>query len=465
MNNKEALNKLALGRGYVLSRAEYIASTLLELTPIIVDAPGVTMGITPGLVLYVGGRWFLSDPEVRTDEITGGCLYHECEHVLRGFDRLKALPKPDLANVAADEAINYNLREESWDLPSWVCYPERYGHPPALTMEQYYALLEQQLDAAKQSLQQFMDEAAGGSGEGHGSSGNAPDGDEQGKGNSPGNNQGNNDDSSDGQQGGWQKKIGGGVCGSGAGNAVNEQLEKELDSSLGKGEAEVDAIRRTTLDDIQKYMDVHGRGSVPGRFKQLIETRIQPPLVDWKRELRKTLRYSHDVVAGARNYSMRRPSIGGALTGVCTSGLVDSEVRVCIVEDTSLSMGTSQLQDARNEGYHVLKKLGVRTAWHIQADTRIQHVGKVNIRRLPAVPFSGRGGTDFRPVFEELKKLHPRPNLVVFYTDGDGPAPIKPPSGIQVVWCIVRTPYARKPAHWGKVVVCDKLQTLKDPIQ
>lgn len=463
----DALNKLALGRGYVLSRADYIAGTLLEMTPIIVSAPSITMGITRGLVLYVNGEWILKDPEMQSDEVTGGCLYHECEHPLRGMDRLEALPNKSLANIAGDEGINFNLREERWQLPSWVVYPESFNHPGNLTLEQYYALLEKQQDAAKKNLDQFMDDCMNGQkpppvdgdadsegkkGKGKSKKGGGKDQDHQ----QPGGGSG-------GQGKGWQKKVGAGYCGSGGGNTDNSQLEQDLDAAYGKCEAEVEAVRQSTLDDIEQHMQQFGCGSIPGRFNQILEARIQPPRVDWKRELRKALRYSCTIISGARNYSMRRPSIGGALAGVCSSGLVDNEVRVALIEDTSLSMGTPQLQESRSEGYHVLKKLGLREAWHIQADSVVQKVQKIKLRQMPHVSFAGRGGTNFIPVFEELMKMRPRPNLAVFFTDGDGPAPPKPPPGIQTVWCIVRTPHARRPAWWGKVVVCDKSQELHEP--
>ena len=473
MTKKEALSKLALGRGYVLSRAEYIASTLLEMTPVIVSNPEITMGITRGLVLYVNGNWLLSDPEMSTDEVTGACLYHECEHPLRGLDRLEALPNKELANIAGDEAINEDLRSEKWSLPSWVVYPEKFDHPHGLTMEQYYELLIQQLDKAQGGLQAFMDDRMGGDkseDKGSGQNGGQNGEKDQGKGSgstdkNPGQGGGQGSGQDKGPGSGWQKKVGAGACGSAGGNAVVSQVEEELDSQYGRSDVEVDAVRRYTLDQIEEHMQQFGRGSVPGRFEQLLKTRIKKPDVDWRKELKHVIRHSADViVSGSMDYSMRRPSIGGALMGVVSAGLVEREVVACIAEDTSLSMGTPQLVQARNEGYHLLKKLGLQSAWHIQADTTVQKVQRVKLRQLPNITFAGRGGTNFIPVFEKIAKLRPRPNLLVYYTDGDGPAPAKPPPGIAVVWCIVRTAHARRPAKWGHVVVCDKNQELQPPL-
>ena len=124
---KQALARLACGRLSAMKKADYYASTLLEMSVEVVDVPNVpnvTMGVTRGLVLYVNGQWLLTDPEVQDDAVVGGCLIHECEHPLRGLDRLDVLPNKVQANIAGDEAINWNLREEGWPLPSWVIYPK-----------------------------------------------------------------------------------------------------------------------------------------------------------------------------------------------------------------------------------------------------------------------------------------------------------------------------------------------------
>ena len=455
---KEALNQLSLGRGYVLNRAPYISHMLLNLTPYIVDnkiktADGqrITMGVTSGMVLYVNGEWLMTDPEVapdplgKNDEVVGACLYHECEHILRGMYRLDALPNKELANIAGDEAINFNLREEGWNLPSWVVYPEKFGHPPGLTLEQYYRLLSEQVANSNKTLEQFMNGCmSGGSGVKSTSSGS-----------------GGTDKAS-----GWQKKVGAGVCGSAGGSSISKELEKELDSVEGKSSVEVDATRRVTLDKIEEHMEQKGRGTMPGRFHDLLKTRLKKPDVDWRRELRRALlRATGRDIAGAMDYSGMHPSIGGALVGVHTSGLIDREVRICIIEDTSGSMGSSQLQQARNEGYHLLKRIGLQEAWLIQADVTVHRSQRVRLRTLPSIAFSGRGGTDFRLALKAAAALRPRPNLVVYFTDGDGVSPTKPPSGITVIWCVVRTPRARRPASWGRVVVCDSSQELMEPYE
>ncbi len=66
----------------------------------------------------------------------------------------------------------------------------------------------------------------------------------------------------------------------------------------------------------------------------------------------------------------------------------------------------------------------------------------------------GGGGTNFIPVFEELKKLRRPPEVLVFATDGCGPAPQVQPPGMSVIWLGIG-PYKQKPCEWGIYIEVD----------
>jgi len=426
------LHRLALARAAILEKTEYVAETLLNLTPVVVNTPGVTMGITKHLVLYVGADFVLRSPYVDTDAKMAGLVRHELEHPLRGIDRLEALPDLELANDAGDRAINYDLREEGEELPDCGIYPEDVGLPGGKNLEWYYDKLQKMCAEQKITISQLRAKAAEKKGKGEG-----------------------------------QPQIGvaQGTCGGGGGHASNAELEAELDAQYGKSPAEVEAIRRKTLEDIEQYIEAHGRGSVPGRYHELIKTKIKPPDVNWRQKFRQVARRSSGAIrAGARDYSMQRPSMTGMFTGALLSGLVDRPIVAAVVVDTSGSMGPDQLQDAHNESFHIAKKITSDKIWLLHVDVDVHYCQQVRAAQIPNLGFHGRGGTDFRIAFEKLVKLRPRPNLVIYITDGDGVAPAAPPRGMDVIWCVVRTPWARKPANWGHIVVCEKNQALKPPI-
>lgn len=418
----KTLHKIALGRAAVLEKAPYVADTLLSLSPVVVEHG--TMAVTRGLVLYANPDWVLRSGDVDSDQRMAAILRHEIEHPLRGFDRLEALPDHDLANLAGDLAINWDLREEGWDLPPCGQFPEKFDLPGGKTLEWYYDQLQKKRDKDPNAL-------------------------------------GQPDDGSSGKPIGVTQ----GSCGSCGGHAEDSEVEAQLDAEHGKSEAEVEAIRRQTLETIEQHIQAHGRGSVPGRYEELIKTRIKPPEVNWRQKLHRVTRRCNSIIqTGGRDYSIRRPSMMGMFTGAVLSGLVDYPVETAVIEDTSLSMGAPQLESAHNESFHAVKRLGVEKIWFIQADTQVQRCERISPRRIPHLSFKGRGGTDFRRVLDYVQKLKPRPNLVIYLTDGDGVAPKRAPRGMEVIWCIVRTSHARRPALWGHVVVCDSNQALAEPV-
>lgn len=451
------LHRLALARAAVLEKAEYVAETLLNLTPVVIhDRPEVTMGVTKQLVLYVGLDFILHSPYVKTDAKMAGLLRHEVEHPLRGLDRVEAMPDPALANDAGDRAINFDLREEGWELPDCGLFPEQAGLPGGKHLEWYYDQLQKKCEEMKMSLPQLQQHLQ-----------QQQDEKEKGKGKGRGQGKDQEKDPSEESEGGHAHGPGvaSGSCGGCGGQPIDAALEAELDEKYGKSAAEVEAIRRKTLEDIEHHIAVHGRGSVPGRFEELIKTKIRPPDVNWRQKLRQIARRTSSLIqSGGRDYSIRRPSMTGMFTGAVLSGLVDHPIIASIVVDTSGSMGEKQLMDAHNESFHIAKKIATDRVWLLHVDTDIHRCEQVRAAQIPTLPFKGRGGTDFRLAFQHLVKLRPRPNLVIYITDGDGIAPRNPPRDMEVIWCVVRTPYARKPAHWGHLVVCDKNQSLKDPV-
>ena len=67
--------------------------------------------------------------------------------------------------------------------------------------------------------------------------------------------------------------------------------------------------------------------------------------------------------------------------------------------------------------------------------------------------FPGGGGTDLRPPFDYVdQKLKTPPQCMLYFTDGCGPAPKKPPE-YPVLWCL--TPGGQAPADWGNSIQID----------
>ena len=63
--------------------------------------------------------------------------------------------------------------------------------------------------------------------------------------------------------------------------------------------------------------------------------------------------------------------------------------------------------------------------------------------------FKAGFGTDFTPVFDYIRDHHLTPNILIYFTDGEGPCPeAKPP--YPVLWMLTKG--GKAPVPWGQVV-------------
>lgn len=135
----------------------------------------------------------------------------------------------------------------------------------------------------------------------------------------------------------------------------------------------------------------------------------------------------------------RFPELVGVIPG---QGRFVTKPKVMAVIDTSGSMTAQMLADISAELGIMAGRFDVLI---VECDTAIHAVYPYK----PIKAVHGRGGTDFRPPLAPafLKKY--RPDLVVYFTDGFGPAPSRSPA-VPVVWCI--TEGGQKPVTWGREV-------------
>jgi predicted metal-dependent peptidase len=113
------------------------------------------------------------------------------------------------------------------------------------------------------------------------------------------------------------------------------------------------------------------------------------------------------------------------------------------VIDTSRSMTHRHLEHVLQE-LRQLAKIGSVTVVECDNEIRGTYPLRGRIERL-----AGRGTTDLRPALAPSRLALLRPDVTVYFTDGDGPAPIHAPR-VPVIWCL--TPGGRRPADWGLAV-------------
>lgn len=388
---KKAQQLLMEARVYVMRHAVYFTDTLLGLIPHPEPRVG-TMGVTPGMVLYYNEDFV----EGLTVEEVAAVLWHECNHVLRfSWDRNLG-GDPDRRNIADDLAINSSGRLQKdggspvWKFPKCGVFPENYGLPAGLTAEEYYLRLP---TGAKPQ----------------------------------------------------------GICGGSCGR--NGPLEAEIDAKVGgRTPIEIEGVRQQTAHRIRSH------GLVPGDWSDWANVQLTPSVVAWESVFSNIVRSTlADIQDGDEELSMAHPSRRSLIFAdePMRPGPVGGVVEFVVILDTSASMDMEMIVRCLVEAQHAIVASGAEYAWFLQADSRTQgKAQRIRSRDLSKVEVKGRGGTNFAPAIEEIQTLRPRPAVAVYFTDGEGKAPDRPPPRIKFVWGLIgrRGQQAEAPASWGRVV-------------
>lgn len=425
--------KLQAARLFVLNRAPYHANVLHRLVPVQTD---LTVNGVPTFAVTKHGRllwnpkaierWWKADGP----DACGGVLMHEGFHfLLNHAARAEAVGAntPELRmrwNEAADLSINTMLKAGGWKLPKGALMPDMFGFAEGLTAEAYFALLSAR---PKPPPSKGAQQGAG-----------APQQGQQGQGptNSAGNTPG----------------VGAGACGGCAGNPGPGEPADDGQGAHDVSQVEADSIRRAVAQAVAAAVGA-GRGTLPGELEVLLGT-LKPPRVTWEQHLQRAVRNSLSARRGASDYtrtrfSRRQWGVGVGPGKPLLPAMHAPTPQVVFATDTSGSVSDDNLLRAASEVEGLCRALSAPLEF-IAADTRISSRGVIRSAADLKGLMTGRGGTDFRPVFAQLVK-EGFTGLVVYATDGDGPAPPAAPRGMSVVWLLFGKT-ARVPATWGTVV-------------
>lgn len=407
------------GRIYFRAKCPYFFHGMRSLIPY--ETTRVpTCAITIGGVMLYNPNYFarLTGLQVATR------MWHELHHWLRKSHARLLGVNPRTSNICCDLGINGSGEEEGgWDFGPDGILPSDYGLPNGLTAEEYLARLPENPSLPQKGGQKQKKQQSG-------------DGDE--------------DDQGDGQS----DEPWGGKCGSGAGNPADEAFEAEIDRKLGRSEADKQIIEAQVARDILEHEKTAGK--IPGSWSEWAEARLVTPKVPWTQTFQNVVRQCSGAIrgSGGGDYSIRHPSsrsyIGPA--GPLKPGLVDQELEIMQVIDTSGSMDLMrQIVPALQESQAAILAAGVDDCWFVEIDAAEQSVPRrVRAQDLAKIEIKGRGGTSFIPAFDIAQKLKPKPDILIYHTDGFGPAPRNPPQGIVTIWCLIGQ--STVPAEWGFVV-------------
>lgn len=202
------------------------------------------------------------------------------------------------------------------------------------------------------------------------------------------------------------------------------------DAAINVGPARVPEYLRGAMADLGIGTDPGSDADAPGqRTGQL----------HWRQLLRRYVGQSAAVRSDLRHPARRFPGLVGIVPGRRQLG---GHPHILAVIDTSASMTVDLLEQVSGELARLASDYQITV---VECDTMIQKT----YRYRPLKVVFGRGGTDLRPPLERVFLRKHRADLVVYFTDGIGPAPDKKPA-VPLIWCL--TPGGETPAPWGRTI-------------
>jgi len=303
---------------------------------------------------------------------------HETEHCARAHPWRRGGRDHKRFNVAADLAINSDLRKCGFTLPTGALFPEQYGLPEGKSAEWYYDRVP--ADAGQ-------DQSGGtGSGKGTGQSGVGP----------------------------------------AAGNKP-DPLGEVRDAPTPVDEAApTEAGWQQAV--VQAAAVAAGQGKLPAGLERLVES-AKRSRIDW---VSATIRFAQEVSRG--DYSWTRPNKRYVAHGMYLPALYSTAVGVIAVFiDTSGSVDGVLLEQFQGVMRDVADQVKPRVIRAGYIDAKL-HREDIFERGEPIIfkPCGG-GGTDFRPAFKAVEQWEEQPVCIIYLTDLAGTFPEHDP-GIPTLW-------------------------------
>ena len=222
------------------------------------------------------------------------------------------------------------------------------------------------------------------------------------------------------------------------GGLSDDLMEQNIEASSSEQELKEEILR--AAENHKKI-----KGSLPAFYQRIINE-IKAAKAPWQQifhSLVKQVIYSGNI----RSYA--HPKSWAWIYGMALPGESSyKRPNICIIFDTSGSIGQKELEMFNNEVAKVLKLCDTCTV--ITSDTIVHE--KVKIRKISElvgsnakIKYKGGGGTDFRLALKEAAKLHP--DLTIFLTDGYGTFGNQPKGLGKLLWVIsnekVKPPFGK----------------------
>lgn len=427
MNSDRVETKLAAARTRLILDKPFLGALVLRLPLKAADGNWCKTTATDARHFYYNPEYIEQlNPKQTQFMLAHEALHCALIHFARRGHRIK-----HRWDLACDFAINPLLIEDGLTPPPNSLWMDQYK---GMTAEEIYPLIEDHEEM--ETLDQHLYDQEGESGEQDGGGGSLPPQKQKSE--------------QKNREGGAQLQV-----------DENRQGGQDTESQPGKGSVDdpypgetPDAPPPLTPDE-KETLGVQWRqrtagaaqqaiqaGKLGGALARMIEHHLQPQL-PWRMVLS---RYLSSLARD--DFSYMRPSRreGDAIY----PSLRSAQIEVVIAVDTSGSVRREELNSFITEIDAIKGQIRARITL-LPCDASLAKGAPWIYEpweefKLPE-NIQGGGGTDFRPVFEWVGKMDMQPQLLLYFTDGDGEFPLQPPD-YAVIWLVK----GRNKTPWGERV-------------
>lgn len=427
MNSERVETKLAAARTRLILDKPFLGALVLRLPLKAADGNWCKTTATDARHFYYNPEYIEQlNPKQTQFMLAHEALHCALIHFARRGHRIK-----HRWDLACDFAINPLLIEDGLTPPPNSLWMDQYK---GMTAEEIYPLIEDHEEM--ETLDQHLYDQEGESGEQDGGGGSLPPPKQKSE--------------QKNKEGGAQLQV-----------DENRQGGQDTESQPGRGSVDdpypgetPDAPPPLTPDE-KETLGVQWRqrtagaaqqaiqaGKLGGALARMIEHHLQPQL-PWRMVLS---RYLSSLARD--DFSYMRPSRreGDAIY----PSLRSAQIEVVIAVDTSGSVRREELNSFITEIDAIKGQIRARITL-LPCDASLAKGAPWIYEpweefKLPE-NIQGGGGTDFRPVFEWVGKMDMQPQLLLYFTDGDGEFPRQPPD-YAVIWLVK----GRNKTPWGERV-------------
>jgi len=251
-----------------------------------------------------------------------------------------------------------------------------------------------------------------------------------------------------GDQPGKQPGNGGKPCDDGevnGGSGVKgKSFDEHLEPGTSQGKDPVSAASERSEIEWQTQIVAaanvaKAQGKLPAGLERLLNE-ILLPKVDWTDKI--VALFARKAGSGSNDW--RRPNRRLIVRDIYAPGRSGFGCGAVVVAvDTSGSIGQGELDMFFAEMSGILEDIRPKRLVVMWCDAKVHRVDEVeeagDLFALRKKPMPGGGGTNFIPVFEEIKKMGLEPDALVYLTDGLGTFPDKEPE-YMTIWGSIYEP-------------------------